>query len=101
MLVARRLPALFVLVAAVVANRAFTGEWSANGAIVKLAINNPYMTADEKLADYVFNLRYAAPPQRRVPLRRHRRRLDQRLRRRLAGAPPPLVYLAKTAWWAA
>jgi len=36
-----------------------TGEWSANGAIVKLAINNPFMTTDEKIADYVFNVRYA------------------------------------------
>jgi hypothetical protein len=40
-------------------NRALTGESSANGAIVKLALNNPYMTPDEKWADWVFNLRYA------------------------------------------
>ncbi len=53
------LPAVVVLVAQAIANRAFTGEWSANGAIVKLAINNPYMTADAKLDDYLFNLRYA------------------------------------------
>src|SRR5262249_19796495 len=35
-----------------------TGEWSANGAIVKLAVNNPFLTPDEKLADYTFNLKY-------------------------------------------
>ena len=40
-----------------IANRALTGEWSANGAIVKLALNNPYLTADEKLDDYIFNSR--------------------------------------------
>jgi hypothetical protein len=40
-------------------NRAFTGEWSANGAIVKLAINNPFLTPQEKLADYTFNFSYA------------------------------------------
>ena len=30
-----------------------------DGAIVKLAINNPFLTPDEKLADYTQNLRYA------------------------------------------
>jgi len=49
--------AFTILQAAV--NRALTGESSANGAIVKLALNNPYMTPDEKWADWVFNLRYA------------------------------------------
>ena len=29
------------------------------GALVKLAINNPYLTADAKLDDYLFNLQYA------------------------------------------
>ncbi len=41
------------------ANRAPTGESNAAGAIVKLAINNPFLTRDEKLADYTQNLRYA------------------------------------------
>jgi len=53
------LPAGAVLLAQAGANRALTGEWSANGAIVKLAINNPFLTPDEKLADYIFNLKYA------------------------------------------
>ncbi len=41
-----------------VANHAFTGEWSANGAIAKLAINNPYLTLDDKVAQYVDLLNY-------------------------------------------
>ena len=53
------LPGIAILVAQAIANRALTGEWSANGAIVKLAINSPYLTPDEKLADYTFNLKYA------------------------------------------
>ena len=53
------LPAVAALVVQSLANRAFTGELSANGALVKLAINHPYMTPDEKLADYVQNLRYS------------------------------------------
>jgi hypothetical protein len=53
------IPGAIAFVAQAVANRAFTGEWAANGAIAKLALNNPYMTAGEKwetyrsLADYV------------------------------------------------
>ncbi|MGO8998245.1 MAG: hypothetical protein ACLQVI_33410 [Polyangiaceae bacterium] len=53
------LPPLLVLALQSLANRAFTGEWSANGALVKLAINNPYFGVDEKIDDYIFNLRYA------------------------------------------
>ncbi len=48
-----------LLVAQTFANRALTGEWTANGAIVKLAVNNPFLTPEEKLADYTFNLKYA------------------------------------------
>jgi hypothetical protein len=53
------IPAVVVLGAQSVANRVLTGEWAANGAIVKLAINDPYKTPDDKLADYLFNLSYA------------------------------------------
>jgi hypothetical protein len=53
------LPSMVVLVAQAFANHSLTGEWSANGALVKLAINNPFLTPDEKLADYIFNLKYA------------------------------------------
>jgi hypothetical protein len=52
-------PALLLLALQSIANRALTGEWSANGAIVKLALYNPFLTGEEKLADYTFNLRYA------------------------------------------
>jgi hypothetical protein len=52
------LPALAVLVIQAAVNRLLTGESSANGALVKLALHNPYMTPEEKWADYRFNLRY-------------------------------------------
>lgn len=51
-------PGAVAVVAQAVANRAFTGEWSANGAIAKLAINNPYMTGEDKLAQYLDLLKY-------------------------------------------
>ncbi len=68
-----------------VANRVLTGESSANGAIVKLALNNPFMTAEDKLADWVFNVKYAALRQPRLPLRAHRGRSHERGRRSMAG----------------
>lgn len=52
------LPGIVALAAQSAANRAFTGEWSANGAIAKLAINNPYMTKDEKIDLYTFLFDY-------------------------------------------
>lgn len=45
-------PGALALVAQGVSNRVFTGEWSANGAISKLALNNPYLTQAEKWAEY-------------------------------------------------
>ena len=53
------LPGLVVVLAQAIANRQLTGEWSANGAIVKLAANSPFLPRDEKVADYLFNLKYA------------------------------------------
>lgn len=53
------LPGALVTVSQALVNRWLTGEWSAAGAIVKLAANSPYMTRDEKIADYVFNLKYS------------------------------------------
>ncbi len=52
------LPGALTLVLQAVANKAFTGEWSANGAIAKLALNNPYLTGAEKLDQYLFLLKY-------------------------------------------
>jgi len=52
-------PGALALAVQAVANRAFTGEFSASGALVKLAIYNPFLSDAEKLADYVQNLRYA------------------------------------------
>ncbi len=51
-------PAALVLLAQAIANRVLTGEWSANGAIVKLTINNPFLTRADKVDDYFFNLTY-------------------------------------------
>jgi hypothetical protein len=51
-------PGALTLVLQAFANKAFTGEWSANGAIAKLALNNPYMTGAEKFDQYVFLLKY-------------------------------------------
>jgi hypothetical protein len=67
---------------------------------VKLALNNPYMTSAEKLDDYIGNVRYAAL-----------RNLDYHFAHiegdRMSELVPtswdpknPLVYLARTAWWA-
>jgi hypothetical protein len=58
-LVRSGVPSAVVLVLQSLANRAFTGEWSPNGAIAKLAVNHPYMSAAEKWEDYLFNLKYA------------------------------------------
>ncbi len=92
-------PALVLTLQAAI-NKALTGEASANGAIVKLAINHPFMTGDEKLADWTFNATYAAL-----------RNLDYHFASaegdRLSewidawpNAPRILTHLAKTAWWA-
>lgn len=94
------LPAVIVLVVQAAANRYFTGESSANGAIVKLALNNPYMTGEDKLADWVFNVKYAALRN----LDYHFAHIEgDRMSDFVAwwpGAPSIVVYLARTAWWA-
>ena len=51
-------PGAVAVVVQALANRAFTGEWSANGAIAKLALNNPYLTPADKFAQYVDLLKY-------------------------------------------
>ncbi len=53
------LPVALLLAAQAVANLHFTGESSANGAIVKLAIHNPYMSLATKLEDWWNNATYA------------------------------------------
>lgn len=50
---AMSVPGAVALVAQTIANRVFTGEWSAAGAIAKLALNQPYMTAGEKWNEYL------------------------------------------------
>jgi hypothetical protein len=51
-------PGTGVTAALAALNRVFTGEWSANGAIVKLAVYNPFMSAEAKWNDYAFNFKY-------------------------------------------
>ncbi|UQA63667.1 hypothetical protein E8A73_015930 [Polyangium aurulentum] len=51
-------PGAVTALAQAVANRVFTGEWAASGAIVKLALNNPYMTGEQKLDEWLFHLKY-------------------------------------------
>ena len=51
-------PGAAAAAAQAVANRVLTGEWAANGAIAKLALHNPYMTAQEKWDEYRFLLEY-------------------------------------------
>lgn len=52
-------PAVIAMILQMLANRIWTGEFSANGAISKLALNNPFMSDAEKAADYLSNLQYA------------------------------------------
>ncbi|MBX3205891.1 MAG: hypothetical protein KF764_12530 [Labilithrix sp.] len=94
------LPAVVVLAAQSVANRALTGESSANGAIVKLALHNPFMTPDDKLADWVFNVKYAGLRNLDYHFAHVEGDRMSELVDAWPGAPGVLVYLAKTAWWA-
>ena len=94
------LPAVILLVAQALANHHFTGEWSANGAIVKLAVNNPFMTQAEKLEDWRGNAIYAVLRN----LEYHFAAIEgdhmSELLPEGLGPKNPLVYLARTAWWA-
>ncbi len=51
-------PAIAFLTLQAVVNLLLTGESSAAGAIVKLALNNPFMTVQEKWDEYIFLLKY-------------------------------------------
>jgi len=104
-LVAAGLPAAVCLAAQSIANRSLTGEWSANGAIVKLALNNPYMTGDDKLADWTSNAKYASLRN----LDYHFAHIEGDHMSELVGAlglaptnpiSGAVVHLARTAWWA-
>jgi hypothetical protein len=52
------LPPLLVLIAQSVANRIFTGEWSAAGALVKLELNHPYWTLQQAVDSWNFFVEY-------------------------------------------
>lgn len=51
-------PGALALVAQTVLNRVATGEWSQAGAVAKLALNHPFMSATDKWNDWVFHLTY-------------------------------------------
>lgn len=53
------LPSVVLLALQALMNRHFTGETTANGALVKLAIYNPYLTAEARWDDFCTNLRHA------------------------------------------
>ena len=52
------IPPAAAIVVQAVTNRLLTGEFAASGSIVKLTLYNPYMTAHEKLDEYLFLLKY-------------------------------------------
>ncbi len=52
-------PAVLALLGQSLVNYLLTGQATANGAIVKLALFNPYLSAAEKWDDYLFNLHYS------------------------------------------
>lgn len=93
-------PAVVMLAIQSIANRLLTGETSANGAIVKLALNNPFMTPDEKLADWTFNVRYSV--MRTIAWHFAHGEGDRmsELLDAWNGAPEAVVHLARNASWA-
>jgi hypothetical protein len=52
------LPGFLILVSQAVANRVFTGEWSAAGGVVKLEVNHPFMTRVEMWEAWLSNVGY-------------------------------------------
>jgi hypothetical protein len=94
------IPGVLLLAMQAIANKTFTGEWSANGAIVKLALNNPYMTDADKIDDWVSNAQYAALRN----LDYHFAHIEGEHLSELVpegwGKGNPIAYLARTAWWA-
>lgn len=59
--VAIGLPGVVTLGLHGVANYFLTGEWSANGAVAKLFLNDPFMSASDKWARYLSLLEYIIP----------------------------------------
>jgi hypothetical protein len=57
-LIAMSAPGAVAFVGQAVANKVFTGEWAAAGAIAKLTINHPYLTPADKWSEYLRFLRH-------------------------------------------
>ena len=94
------LPPVVVLTVQSVTNHFLTGESTANGAIVKLALHNPFMTPEDKLADWVFNVKYAALRNLDYHFAHIEGDWMSELVAAWPGAPSAALYLARTAWWA-
>ncbi|HVJ88622.1 MAG TPA: hypothetical protein VM580_02395, partial [Labilithrix sp.] len=94
------LPAVVALALQAMANRALTGESSANGAIVKLALNNPFMTNEDKLADWVFNTKYAVIRNLGYHFAHVEGDRMSDLVTSWPAAPGAIVHLARNATWA-
>ncbi len=60
-LIAVGLPGVLLLIAQGFLNLALTGEWSANGGIAKLFINNPFMSTSDMWDRYLSLLGYIIP----------------------------------------
>lgn len=54
------LPGVFVVVTQAAANRWFTGDWSAAGALVKLELNHPHLSSAQVWDAWLFHLEYQA-----------------------------------------
>jgi hypothetical protein len=52
-------PSVLLVVAQMLFNQAMTGDRAQSGAIIKVTFQNPFLTGDEKLEDYLRNLRHA------------------------------------------
>ncbi len=60
-IIAVGLPGVLLLLAHTVTNYTLTGEWSANGSIAKVFLNNPFMTTADKWQRYKQLLGYIVP----------------------------------------
>ncbi len=52
------LPGALVIAGHAIANKVFTGDWSAAGALVKLELNHPYMTGEQIWDAWKFHVEY-------------------------------------------
>ncbi len=58
LLVISAVPGALVVLSHAIANKVFTGDWSAAGALVKLELNHPYMTSEQVWDAWTFHIKY-------------------------------------------